>query len=197
MANPERSNLDRLKTIYGSQTGDLWAEPTTPLEIQRRVLASQDRLEELPFSYLVDQYPPFQEDVLAKGDGPENKENLNQEKEKSFLLGIKTIFEEISSWPDFPYQQCDRASRFLAKKMKNISVVMGWFHLDRPIGLYLPSWDKPIEPHTWNVDQRGRIIDLTVFQFNQGLDDPFPKQPLIIEKDIFVANRYQKSGGQI
>jgi hypothetical protein len=195
MANPERTNLDRLKTIYGSpESGDLWAESATPLEIQRRILASQDQFEKLPFSYLVDHYPPSQEDILAKGDKQENQEAFNQQKEKNFLLNIKMVFEEISSWPNFPYQQCDQASRFLAKKVKNIKVVMGWFHLDRPIGLYLPSWNKPVEPHTWNVDQRGRIIDLTVFQFNQGLDDPFPEQPLIIEKDIFVANRYQKSG---
>ncbi|KUK84103.1 MAG: hypothetical protein XD98_0170, partial [Microgenomates bacterium 39_6] len=196
MTNPERNGLDRLKTIYGSQNGGLWARSATPLEIQRKILTSQNRLEELPFSYLISQYPPSQKDILAKEDGSEKKKSLSQEKEKNFFLEIKTIFEEISSWPDFPYQQCDRASRFLAKKMKNLSVVMGWFHLDRPIGLYLTSWEKPIEPHTWNVDQRGRIIDLTVFQFNQGLDDPFPEQPLIIEKDILIANRYQKSGSQ-
>lgn len=193
MANQERTLLDRLVLIYGSSRAVANIRPATPLEIQKQILTSQDRLDELSFSFLVNQFPPSPEDIAAKGDRYPQITKNQEEEEEALRLAIENVFKEISLWPDFPYQKCDQASRFLASRLDGFRVVMGWFHLDQPLGLYLPSWKKPIEPHTWNTDPWGRIVDLTAFQFNKGLNDPLPEKPIIIEPDCLLSTRYQKA----
>ncbi|MDD3532217.1 MAG: hypothetical protein PHR64_00595 [Candidatus Shapirobacteria bacterium] len=43
MANPERNPLDQLARIYGHSQTIVGVRPATPLEIQERILTSQDR----------------------------------------------------------------------------------------------------------------------------------------------------------
>lgn len=85
MVNQERNLLDRLGLIYGSGRIVANIRPATPLEIQKQILTSQNRLEELPFSFLVGQFPPSPEDIAAKGDDYPQTTNY-QQKEKNTVI---------------------------------------------------------------------------------------------------------------
>ncbi len=193
MANSEKLVTDRLKATYNKGEDDIFARKAIPLEVWERVLTVRNELEKPLFTLLVDHDPSLKEDVRVKGNLPDRQNDGRlADEERLFLTRVESIFEKVLQWPGFPYQYCDRAAFFLAKRIKEVQVAIGWFRLDQPVGLYLPGWSKPIEPHSWNIDKKGRIIDLTAFQFNEGLDYPLPPRPLVIEGDCFYANRYRK-----
>lgn len=79
-----------------------------------------------------------------------------------------------------PRGRCEEISEAAAKEF-GLKIVKGWFNLDKPIehGLF-------VEPHTWNEDELGNIVDFTVHQFNDGLKFPIkPKVRIVTPPESF------------
>lgn len=78
-----------------------------------------------------------------------------------------------------------------------LAVISGWFLLDRPMPLF---WDFPypypflVEPHTWNEDFNGVVVDLTAQQFNNGLFRPLTDKITIVRPTDTLYPRYIKAG---
>lgn len=85
---------------------------------------------------------------------------------------------------DFPKFKCGGTSR--AVELLGFSVISGSFRLDFPTAEY-PNLDAG---HTWCIDSRGRIVDLTLAQFNECLYEPVPAGMLVIEPDCLLFERY-------
>lgn len=84
--------------------------------------------------------------------------------------------------------RCEEISEAAAQEF-GLKVVKGWFNLDKPIehGLF-------VEPHTWNEDELGNIVDFTAHQFNGGLRFPIkPKVRIVTPQESFFE-RYKRVG---
>lgn len=85
---------------------------------------------------------------------------------------------------DFPKFKCGGTSR--AVELLGFYVTHGSFELDFATAEY-PNLEAG---HTWCEDRFGRIVDLTLAQFNECLYEPVPVGVLVIEPDCLLFERY-------
>lgn len=93
--------------------------------------------------------------------------------------------------PGFPRNECVMVS--IALEGLGLQRMPGFFRLDR---LIKPGskYRYLIEPHSWAEDAEGTIIDLTLHQFNQGLEIPQPAGVRVINRGHPLYSRYIKPG---
>ncbi|MCL5125400.1 MAG: hypothetical protein M1511_13070 [Deltaproteobacteria bacterium] len=104
-----------------------------------------------------------------------------------FPFEFQLIYLRLKDETNFPAGYCWEAS--IRVESWGYRRVRGYFRLDTPIA----EDGALFEPHGWNLDDQGRIIDMTASQFNDGLnhESQIPEGVLIIEEDDPLYNRYR------
>lgn len=101
------------------------------------------------------------------------------------------IYFDAVKFPGFPRNKCVPVA--IALEGLGFQRIPGFFKVDelmRPGSKYRYL----IEPHSWAEDAKGTIIDLTLHQFNQGLDIPQPAGVRVINQGHPLYSRYIKPG---
>ena len=107
-------------------------------------------------------------------------------------------YEFMKSMYDFPHFYCTMAAKAL--EYKGIPHRRGWFLMDHPVPdtQERKGWKYVRAHHHWSSwgggDEPGSvpdfIIDITAYQFNDGLDEKLPEEPLIITPEDPTFQRY-------
>lgn len=116
-----------------------------------------------------------------------SKEHTSHISEESLHKLIK-IYKKFSSSKNFPSYYCEIVSPEVGHEL-GYKVMRGFFRLDHPIP---DDYDERIlRGHSWCAMPDGKIVDLTLAQFNHGLEQKVSKGVVIIDKKSPLYKRYR------
>lgn len=100
---------------------------------------------------------------------------------------LKLVYDRYSKKEGFPKGYCAEVSIVLERF--GLHRRGGWFLLDRPMP-NKKDLGYLIEDHQWNMDHTGKIVDLTLVQFQDALDEVVDPGILVIGPDHPFFERY-------
>src|SRR5688572_9126286 len=103
--------------------------------------------------------------------------------DKQSLKDLAVIYRDQFKKPHFPSRFCGYVSSMV--EGLGFKIVDGNFMLDKPMNR------GKRYGHAWCVDIEGNIIDLTLTQFNKGLEQPVRKGILIIKPDDPLYRKFE------
>lgn len=108
----------------------------------------------------------------------------------TLILRLTQVYQESTIRPRFPEDACFWTT--LRLKNLGLKTSYGRFRLDKSMyqerGVY--------ENHNWGLDHFARIIDLTLHQMNEGLDEKIPQGIVIIDKGSPFYQRFIPSNSK-
>lgn len=100
------------------------------------------------------------------------------------------VYADLNRRSDFPAAWCRTAAMAVTRDL-GYKFCGGWFVMDSVCNSDGDlHWDYLFEPHCWNEDHQGRIIDLTAHQFNFGLREPLREGVTVAEPGTALFRRY-------
>ena len=108
--------------------------------------------------------------------------------DKESLGELAQIYKKFSQTKRFPFFSCTLVSMEVSGL--GFEYAEGNFQLDSSIEQF---GNNVRVGHSWCEDGEGKIIDLTLSQFNEGLEVPVKKGIIILKPDNPLYLRYNKS----